>query len=125
KDSKVCEIPFYEKDVYTLKSGERLLIKCGVSMALPQGYEAQVRPRSGLALKHGITIVNSPGTIDSDFRGELGVVLLNTDKSDFTFKANDSIAQLVIPKLPEVEGIEVEEFSNKEDRGGAFGSSAS
>lgn len=83
----------------TLGPGERALIGTGVNIALQPGYELQIRPRSGLAAKHGITIVNSPGTIDSNYRGEIGVILLNTDRSkSFTIEQNDRIAQGVIAK---------------------------
>lgn len=96
---------------YVLKPGERMLIKCGFAMALTKGYEAQVRPRSGLALKHGITVLNSPGTIDSDYRGEVGVILINTNsggkddtKNWFAINHGDRIAQMVIARVeyPEV-----------------------
>ncbi len=81
-----------------LNPGERRLIKTGVFIELPIGYEAQVRPRSGLALKHGITMLNSPGTIDSDYRGEIGVIMINHGSEPFTYKKKDRIAQLVISK---------------------------
>ena len=86
-----------------LKSGERRLVKTGVFIELPAGYEAQVRPRSGLALKHGITMLNSPGTIDSDYRGEIGVIMINHGSEPFVYKKGDRIAQLVISKYSRVE----------------------
>ena len=79
-----------------IKPGERALIPTGLLFEIPEGYEIQVRPRSGLALKHGITCLNSPGTIDSDYRGEIGVILINTGKEDFTVENNDRIAQIVL-----------------------------
>ena len=114
------------ENFWILKPGERLLVKCGFGMALPEGYEAQVRPRSGLALKQGITVVNSPGTIDAGYRNEVGVILLNTSGHQaFEFRPGERIAQMVIQKLPYDELVfkEVEELSNPSDRGQAgFGS---
>ena len=109
-----CLIPSYEtagasgadlksKEDGILKSGERRLVKTGVFIELPAGYEAQVRPRSGLALKHGITMINSPGTIDSDYRGEIGVIMINHGSEPFVYKKGDRIAQLVISKYSRVE----------------------
>lgn len=86
-----------------LNSGERRLIKTGVFIELPAGYEAQIRPRSGLALKHGITMLNSPGTIDSDYRGEIGVIMINHGSEPFAYKKGDRIAQLVISKYSRAE----------------------
>lgn len=112
-----------ESGQYVLKPGERKLVKCGFGMALPVGYEAQVRPRSGLALKHGISVVNSPGTIDAGYRNEVGVILINHGNEDFTISQGDRIAQMVIQKLPEIEVVEVEELSVASERGNAgFGS---
>ncbi|GLQ24933.1 deoxyuridine 5'-triphosphate nucleotidohydrolase [Algimonas ampicilliniresistens] len=87
----------------TLAPGERKLIPTGFCMALPAGYEAQIRPRSGLALKHGITVLNSPGTIDADYRGEVGVLLINHGDTAFTFQRGDRFAQMVI--APVTQGI--------------------
>ena len=109
-----CLIPSYEtagasgadlksKEDGILKSGERRRVKTGVFIELPAGYEAQVRPRSGLALKHGITMLNSPGTIDSDYRGEIGVIMINHGSEPFVYKKGDRIAQLVISKYSRVE----------------------
>ncbi len=80
----------------TLDGGERVLIPTGVSLALPEGYEAQIRPRSGLALKHGITVLNSPGTIDSDYRGPIGIILFNSSRTAFHIDHGERIAQMVI-----------------------------
>ncbi len=109
-----CLIPSYEtagasgadlksKEDGILKYGERRVVKTGVFIELPAGYEAQVRPRSGLALKHGITMLNSPGTIDSDYRGEIGVIMINHGSEPFVYKKGDRIAQLVISKYSRVE----------------------
>ena len=86
----------------TIAPGERRLVKTGFAMALPPGWEAQVRPRSGLALRYGVTVLNSPGTIDSDYRGEVGVVLVNHGAEPFTVERGDRIAQMVIAELPSV-----------------------
>jgi len=103
--------------------GCRTLVKTGFCMALSSGYEAQIRPRSGLALKHGITIANSPGTIDSGYRAEVGVILINLGPNTFIVKHGDRIAQMVIQKLPEIEVVEVEELTPATERNlGGFGS---
>ncbi len=105
-----------------LGSGERVLVKTGLALALPQGYEAQVRPRSGLALKNGITVLNSPGTIDADYRGEVGVILINLSKENFIISRGMRIAQMVIAKVEQAE-LELCEDLNQTDRGeGGFGS---
>lgn len=103
-------------------AGERRLVRTGLAMALPMGYEAQVRPRSGLALKHGITVLNSPGTIDAGYRGEVGVILLNTGKEDFQIGVGDKIAQLVIAPVTIAEICEVGELDDSERGAGGFGS---
>jgi len=105
--------------------GERALAATGIAMAIDEGYEGQVRPRSGLALKQGITVVNSPGTIDSDYRGELKVILMNTGNKTFVIEHGDRIAQLVINAVPRVELLELEEPEKlpETNRGaGGFGS---
>lgn len=84
--------------VLTLKPGERALVPTGLSMALPDGFEAQIRPRSGLALKHGITCLNSPGTVDADYRGEVKVLLVNLGNEDFTLRRGERIAQMVVAR---------------------------
>ena len=106
-----------------LKPMERKLISTGLYIALPQGHEAQVRPRSGLALKHGITVLNSPGTIDSDFRGEIGVVLVNLSTEPFTINPGERIAQMVIARHEQGEFIEVEELDETERGEGGYGHS--
>lgn len=100
---------------------ERRIIPTGLYIALPPGYEAQVRPRSGLAFKHGITVLNSPGTIDSDYRGELGVLLVNISNEDFTVEAGERIAQMVIARHEQGEFVEVEELDDTERGAGGYG----
>lgn len=105
-----------------LKKGERKLIKTGISIALPENYEAQVRPRSGLALKNGITVLNTPGTIDADYRGEIGVILANLGDSDFTIERGMRIAQMVIAPVVQAELVEVKELDETSRGKGGFGS---
>lgn len=112
-------------DPLILQPGERALIPTGLAMALPPGYEAQVRPRSGLALKHGITVLNSPGTIDCDFRGEIGIILLNTGKAPFTITRGERIAQMVIASVAQAQFIEVADLPETGRGGGGFGSTGS
>ncbi len=101
---------------------ERKLIKTGLYIALPAGLEAQVRPRSGLAYKNGITLVNSPGTIDADYRGEIGVILVNLSQEDFTIEHGDRIAQLVIAKYERIEWNTVDKLNETSRGEGGFGS---
>ncbi|WP_407484043.1 dUTP diphosphatase [Elizabethkingia meningoseptica] len=107
----------------TLQSLERKIIPTGLFIELPAGYEAQVRPRSGLAIKNGITCLNSPGTIDADYRGEVGVILANLSKDEFTINDGDRIAQLVIARHETAEWIAVETLEESERGAGGFGSS--
>ncbi|MCL1676524.1 dUTP diphosphatase [Elizabethkingia meningoseptica] len=107
----------------TLQSLERKIIPTGLFIELPAGYEAQVRPRSGLAIKNGITCLNSPGTIDADYRGEVGVILANLSKDEFTINDGDRIAQLVIARHETAEWITVETLEESERGAGGFGSS--
>ena len=104
-----------------LRPLERRLIPTGLHIALPPGYEAQVRPRSGLALKHGITVLNAPGTIDADYRGDIGVVLINLSDQDFTVNDGERIAQMVIARHETAEFIEVEVLSETERGEGGYG----
>jgi dUTP pyrophosphatase len=108
-----------------LESLERRLIPTGLSLELPEGYEAQVRPRSGLALKQGLTCLNSPGTIDADYRGEVGVLLINLSKEPVTLKRGDRIAQLVVAPCVQAALIEVETLSGTARGEGGFGSTGS
>ncbi len=105
----------------TLHPMERSLVPTGIRIELPKGYEAQVRPRSGLALKHGITVLNSPGTIDSDYRGELKVLLVNLSNEDFVINAGERVAQMVIAKHETVEWEEVEVLDETERGEGGYG----
>ena len=102
---------------------ERRLIPTGLFMALPDGYEAQVRPRSGLALKHGITVLNTPGTIDADYRGEVGVILVNLSNIPFTIEPGERIAQMVIAKYEQAALEEVEVLDETERGAGGYGHS--
>jgi len=104
-----------------LRPLERRLIPTGLHIALPKGFEAQVRPRSGLALKHGLTVLNSPGTIDADYRGEIGVVLINLSQQDFTVNDGERIAQLVIARHEQAEFVEVEALDETERGEGGYG----
>ena len=109
---------------FTLKPGERALIPTGLAIALPYGYVALVHPRSGLALKHGVSIVNAPGTIDAGYRGEIQVIMINHDlENDVSFAKGDRIAQLVIQKVEEAKFVEVGELPGSERAAGGFGSS--
>jgi len=105
-----------------LAPGERALIPTGFAIALPPGYEAQIRPRSGLALKNGVTVLNSPGTIDSDYRGELKVLLINLGQEVFTIQRGHRIAQLVIAPVTTITWQECEDFSATERQADGFGS---
>lgn len=106
----------------TLKPLERTIVKTGLFIELPIGFEAQVRPRSGLAAKKGISVLNAPGTVDADYRGEIGVILVNLSNEDFTIKNGERVAQLVIAKHERAEWIEVEELSETSRGAGGFGS---
>ena len=104
-----------------LKSLERKLIPTGLHIALPAGYEAQVRPRSGLALKHGVTVLNSPGTVDADYRGEIGIVLVNLSSETFVINDGERIAQLVIARHEQAEFVEVDVLDETERGEGGYG----
>lgn len=109
-----------ESDV-VLDPGERALIPTGIALAMPSGLEAQIRPRSGLALKHGITCLNTPGTIDADYRGEIKVLLINLGQEPFAISRNERIAQMVFQSVPDVTLVEVEQLSDTERGAGGFG----
>ncbi len=111
-----------EGETLVLEPGQRKLIPTGLKIALEPGYEAQVRPRSGLALKHGISTPNSPGTIDSDYRGEVGVILINHGELPFEIKRGDRIAQMVIARYEQAQMVEVETVDETERGAGGFGS---
>ena len=107
----------------TLAPGERALVPTGIAIALPDGYVALVHPRSGLAIKHGVTMVNAPGTVDAGYRGELQIILINHDKSEsVSFKRGDRIAQLVIQRVERAEFVEVQELPGSGRGMGGFGS---
>ena len=108
-------------DEVEIGPGERKLIPCGISLALPAGYEAQVRSRSGLALKHGVAVLNSPGTIDCDYRGEIGAILLNTSDKPFVVARGDRIAQLVVAPYTRIELEQSEQLPESTRGGGGFG----
>ncbi|MBP3717878.1 MAG: dUTP diphosphatase [Paludibacteraceae bacterium] len=105
----------------TIGSLERVMVPTGLFIALPEGYEAQIRPRSGLAAKHGITVLNSPGTIDADYRGEIKVVLVNLSKEAFTINNGERIAQMVVAKCEQAEWEQVETLDTTERGEGGFG----
>lgn len=107
----------------TIASLERTLVPTGIFMALPDGYEAQVRPRSGLAIKHGITMLNSPGTIDADYRGEIKVIVANLSKEPYTIQPGERIAQLVVARFEKVEWQKTDELPTSERGDGGFGHS--
>ena len=105
----------------TLAPGQRLLVPTGIAIAMPGGLEAQIRPRSGLAYKHGITCLNSPGTIDADYRGEIKVLLVNLGQETFIIRRNERIAQMVFQIVPDVELVQVDELSETIRGAGGFG----
>lgn len=109
-------------EAITLKPLERTIVKTGLFIELPIGYEAQVRPRSGLAAKKGISVLNAPGTVDADYRGEIGVILVNLSNEDFTIQNGERVAQLIIAKHERAEWVEVEELSETSRGSGGFGS---
>jgi len=105
-----------------LQPGDRALIPTGIKMALPDGYEAQIRPRSGLAYKHGITVLNSPGTIDADYRGDVGVLLINHGRESFTVEDGMRVAQMVVAQYSQFEWDSVEDLDKTARGAGGFGS---
>ena len=106
----------------TLKPGDIKLIPAGFYLSIPDGYEAEIRPRSGLALKHGITLVNTPGTIDSDYRGLISIIMTNIGKDPYTFKRGDRIAQMVFKEVTKIEFEVCEELDETKRAAGGFGS---
>lgn len=129
------ELPFYATELSAgmdlkasisepieLDSLERAMVPTGIYIELPAGYEAQIRPRSGLAAKHGISVCNSPGTIDADYRGEIKVILVNLSKNKFIINPGERIAQMVIAKYEKIEWDEVEQLSETDRGAGGFGS---
>lgn len=112
---------FFETTIY---QGTRILIPTGLKIALPEGYEARIQPRSGLALKNGISIVNTPGCVDANYRGEIGVILINHGLEPFTIKHGDRIAQMIVSKVEHVEFEEVKELNDTNRGSGGFGSTS-
>ncbi len=115
-------VDIYSTEDYILKAGERTLVSTGIKIAIPRGYEAQVRPKSGLALNHGISIVNTPGTIDYEYRGEVGIIAINLGKEDFKIEKGKKIAQMVFNKVEEAEFEETDELDDTQRGEGGFGS---
>ncbi len=122
ENSAGLDIRAFIEETIILKPTERKLIKTGLFIEIPHGYEAQVRPRSGLAFKNGITVLNSPGTIDADYRGEIGVILINHSNENFEINTGDRIAQLVFAKVEQATWKVTETLSETERGEGGFGS---
>ena len=121
KGSAGMDIRANLEEIVTLKPLERKLIPTGLFIELPEGYEAQIRPRSGLALNEGLGLLNSPGTLDADYRGELGVIVVNLSNNMITIEDGERICQMVINKVEQAEWIEVNELSDSERGDGGFG----
>ncbi|MCM1520426.1 MAG: dUTP diphosphatase [Lachnoclostridium sp.] len=115
------DVRAYVKEPVTINPGQRALIPTGLYIALPEGYECQLRPRSGLALKHGITLLNTPGTIDADYRGEIGVILINLSDTPFVVNDGERICQMVVKRYSRVEWIETDTLDDTERGAGGFG----
>ncbi len=120
-ESAGMDLPAAVEETTVLQPGELRLLPCGFAMAIPPGFEAQVRPRSGLASKFGVTLINSPGTIDSDYRGQVQVPLINHGKAPFTIERGTRIAQMLVLPVPPVEVIEVDELDETDRGAGGFG----
>jgi len=114
-------VDLYSTEDYLLKPGERALVSTGIKIAIPKGYEAQIRPKSGLALNHGLSVVNTPGTVDSSYRGEIGVILINLGKEDVRIGKGKKIAQMVFSKVEKASFSE-EELDDTKRGAGGFGS---
>jgi dUTP pyrophosphatase len=115
-------VDLYSCERYVIKPKERILVSTGIKIAVPMGYEAQVRPKSGLALKAGITVLNTPGTIDAPYRGEVGVILINLSDSDFVVEPKTKVAQMVLKKVETADFIEVDVLDETIRGEGGFGS---
>ena len=123
EDSAGMDLRAYLTEEISINPGQRCIVSTGIKIAIPPGYEAQIRPRSGLAMKHGVTVLNSPGTIDADYRGDVGVILINLGQDPFLIKSGDRIAQMVINKFERFEWNQ-SEILDKTMRGeGGFGHS--
>ena len=114
-------LDLYSAEDYILKPGDRVLVSTGIKVAVPKGYEAQVRPKSGLALNHGLTVLNTPGTIDCGYRGEIGVIVINLGKEEVKIEEGKKVAQMVFSKVEEAEFVE-EELDDTKRGAGGFGS---
>lgn len=123
KGSSGMDLRAWMEEDITLNPGEIKLVPTGISISIPRGYEAQIRPRSGLALKHGIGLVNSPGTIDSDYRGEIGIIMTNFGKEPFIIRRGDRIAQMVIARIYQARVLEVDDLDSTVRGDGGFGHS--
>jgi dUTP diphosphatase len=121
-DAAGCDVYAAVSDSHTLEPGERALIPAGFCIAVPPGYEAQVRPRSGLAIKHGVTCLNAPGTIDADYRGPVAIILINHGREPFVVRRGDRIAQMVIARVSRARFVASDELSPTERDAGGFGS---
>lgn len=121
--SSGMDIRAYPDEAMVLEPGDIKLVPTGIAIAVPEGYEAQIRPRSGLALRHGIGMVNSPGTIDSDYRGEIGIILINWGREPFTVNRGDRIAQMVIARVCKAEIVETGDLEYTARGQGGFGHS--
>ncbi len=115
-------VDLFSTEDYVLKPGERVLVSTGLVMSIPKGYEGQVRPKSGLALKNGISVCNTPGTVDSGYRGEIGVIAINLGKETFRIERGKKIAQMVFCKVEEAEFEDADELDDTKRGGGGFGS---
>ena len=115
-------VDLYSTEDYILKPGERVLVSTGIQIAIPEGYEAQIRPKSGLALKNGLSIVNTPGTIDAGYRGEIGIILINHSQEEQKIEKGKKIAQMVIKKVEQAEFEEVDGLDETSRNEGGFGS---
>lgn len=120
-DSAGMDVRAFVSEPITLAPLERVLVPTGLYMELPQGYQCEIRPRSGLALKKGITVLNTPGTIDADYRGEVGVILINLSNEPFVINNGERICQMVIMNYTNAEWVEVEELNDTERGAGGFG----
>ena len=119
------DLPAAIAEPLIIAPGERALVPCGFSIAVPDGFEGQVRPRSGLAAKHGVTVVNAPGTIDADYRGEVKVALINLGREPFTVERGMRVAQLLVAPVARVQWVEVDELSDTARGAGGFGHTGS
>ena len=115
-------VDLYSAENYVLRPGQITLVSTGIKLAIPKGYEAQIRPKSGLALNHGISVCNSPGTIDSGYRGEIGVIAINHSKEEFKIEKGTKIAQMVFNKIEKAEFEEVKDFDTTKRGQNGFGS---